>query len=166
MSRSVGVLFVCLGNICRSPTAEAVFTQLAEQAGILDRLIIDSAGTGAYHIGSAPDRRSQQAAQQRGYEMSHLKARQVQVVDFEKYDYVLAMDEENLANLQAIQPTKATAVVKLFLEYAEHQGKSISETEVPDPYYGGVSGFEHVLDLVEMASAGLLADIQKRFALA
>lgn len=146
------VLFVCLGNICRSPTAEAVFRGMASAAGMLDKLEIDSAGTSSYHIGEAPDSRATAAAKTRGYEMSHLVGRQVKPNDFEHYDYILAMDNANLRDLRRNCPAAYQSKVELFLHYANR----FDENEVPDPYYGGSQGFEHVLDLVEDASKGLL----------
>ncbi|MHB1117091.1 low molecular weight protein-tyrosine-phosphatase [Sideroxydans sp.] len=154
----VGVLFVCMGNICRSPTAEAVFSHCVEKAGLADVIHIDSVGTHDYHIGDAPDPRTQQAAKRRGYEMSGLRGRQVEVGDFARFDYVLAMDEANLSNLQRLRPRDAQSQLGLFLEFAEHH----SEREVPDPYYGGGDGFERVLDMVEDAAEGLLEHIRRR----
>lgn len=154
----VKVLFVCMGNICRSPTAEAVFRQLVEQEGLTDSIHIDSAGTHDYHIGEAPDARTQRAAQRRGYDMSALRGRQVGRADFQGFDYVLAMDEANLAILRRMRPDNASGHLGLFLEFAARH----IEREVPDPYYGGADGFERVLDLVEDAAAGLLAHIKVR----
>ena len=145
------VLFVCLGNICRSPTAEAVFRQRVEMAGMAGQIDIDSAGTGDWHIGKSPDLRSQQFAARFGYDLSPLRARQVCVDDFLEFDHILAMDRANLADLQAIQPANSRARLDLFLSYSE-----AGEDEVPDPYYGGDDGFLRVLQLVESASDGLL----------
>lgn len=153
----VKVLFVCMGNICRSPTAEGVFRKVVAEQGLAPRVIIDSAGTHAYHIGEPPDRRSQQAAQRRGVDLSALRARRVEVQDFEQFDYVLAMDEENRAGLLAICPEPLQHRVQLFLEYAPH----LDEASVPDPYYGGPAGFERVLDLVEEASHGFVAHLRR-----
>lgn len=158
MKSTVSVLFVCMGNICRSPTAEAVFRHYVENAGLSELILIDSAGTHDYHIGHAPDLRSQQAAGQRGYDMSGLRGRQVETLDFERFDYVLAMDRANLAILQYLAPRGCKKQVGLFLEYAHH----CSEREVPDPYYGGTQGFESVLDMVEDAAQGLLQHIRHR----
>lgn len=141
------VLFVCLGNICRSPTAEAVFSQLLKEAGEANNWQVDSAGTHAYHIGKAPDQRSQQAAAQRGYTMAHMKARQVTVDDFYDFDWLLAMDQQNLSELQALAPKDKTARLELMLNYAnapEWRGG-----DVPDPYYGGANEFEDVLNRLE-----------------
>ncbi|WP_137936633.1 low molecular weight protein-tyrosine-phosphatase [Chitinivorax sp. B] len=157
---SVSVLFVCMGNICRSPTAEGVFRYFVETAGLAKRINIDSAGTHGYHAGEAPDPRSSMAAARRGYDLSRLRARQVKTADFEMFDLVLAMDEQNLRNLQRLCSPAQQHKLKLFLEYA----RNFDEREVPDPYYGSGSGFEHVLDLVEDASAGLLTDLRKRLA--
>lgn len=153
----VSVLFVCMGNICRSPSAEGVFTHLVEQAGLRDRFKIDSAGTHDYHIGDPPDARSLQHALKRGYDFAHLRGRQVSREDFIKFDYILAMDEENLANMHRICPPEYHNKVQLFLDYAPTQKLK----SVPDPYYGGARGFEEVLDLVEAASEGLLEHIQQ-----
>jgi protein-tyrosine phosphatase len=147
------VLFVCLGNICRSPTAEAVFRDLVqrEAAGLV--VEADSAGTHAYHVGSAPDARTVAAALRRGIDMSKLKARVVEAADFERFDLLLAMDEQNYRHLLRIAPPERRDRIRLFLEFAPQQGRR----EVPDPYYGGATGFEDVLDLVEEAARGLLA---------
>ncbi len=154
----VKVLFVCLGNICRSPTAEGVFTRLVEESGLGGHISIDSAGTHAYHVGSPPDRRAMQAARRRGVELGSLTGRRVEAEDFENFDYILAMDEENFHNLTAMCPDDALKNrIQLFLDFAPHMG----EREVPDPYYGGESGFERVLDLVEAASHGLLEEIRR-----
>jgi protein-tyrosine phosphatase len=157
LKNMVKVLFVCMGNICRSPTAEAVFRAKVVAAGWADRIEIDSAGTHDYHIGSPPDRRTQLAAQQRGYDLSTLRGRQVSPRDFMDFDYVLAMDQANLAILQRLRPVEATCHLGLFLAYA----RSHSQREVPDPYYGGASGFERVLDMVEDAAEGLLIALQQ-----
>jgi protein-tyrosine phosphatase len=154
MGQSTSVLFVCLGNICRSPTAEAVFKQKAADAGL--KLVIDSAGTHGYHIGKAPDKRSQAAGVARGYSFKGLKCRRVDESDFEKFDYILAMDDSNLSNLRGMSPSQYQDKIKLFLDYA-----SVEDKEVPDPYYGGKRGFELVLDLIEEASDGLIAHIQQ-----
>lgn len=154
----VKVLFVCMGNICRSPTAEAVFRRYVEQAELAAHIHIDSAGTHDYHIGAAPDPRTQQAARQRGYDMSKLRGRQVEVADFARFDYVLAMDMANLSILERLCPHDAQSHLGLFLEFAARH----VEREVPDPYYGGADGFERVLDMVEDAAAGLLQHIRRQ----
>jgi protein-tyrosine phosphatase len=151
------VLFVCMGNICRSPTAEGVFRHLVEEQGLTAKIIIDSAGTHDYHIGNPPDARSQAAAARRGYDLSGLRARQVVRDDFTAFDYVLAMDEDNLGLLQQQCPEASRGKLKLFLAYADN----VELREVPDPYYGGAQGFEQVLDLVENAARGLLREIIK-----
>jgi protein-tyrosine phosphatase len=148
------VLFVCMGNICRSPTAEGVFRHVAEARGLA--VEIESAGTIAYHEGEPPDRRSAAAARERGYDLSAIRARQVRDDDFERFDHILAMDQENLAGLLARCPSGAEAKVRLFLDCAI---EDIETREVPDPYYGGPSGFDRVLDLVEAAARGLAAEL-------
>jgi len=152
----VTVLFVCLGNICRSPTADAVFRKLLADQGLTDRIDVDSCGTGDWHIGKAPDQRAQAAARERGYDLSVLRARTVHIKDFEQYDHILAMDENNLRDLLTMAPLHHHGKIRLFLEHAPKSGL----TAVPDPYYDGVDGFEHVLDLVEEACHGLLEQIR------
>jgi len=156
-SRPFRVLFVCLGNICRSPTAEAVLRHLAAQEAPRLQIEIDSAGTADYHVGAAPDSRSQQAALRRGIDISGLRARQVTENDFARFDLILAMDRQNLRQLQTIKPERAHAEVRLFMEYAP----SLGVLEVPDPYHGEAGGFEVVLDLSAAASRGLLAALQE-----
>lgn len=151
------ILFVCMGNICRSPTAEAVFRKCVQDARLESHVSIDSAGTGAWHVGKAPDRRACQAAAQRGYDLSALKARQVAVEDFRRFDLILAMDHDNLDRLQALRPSDGCAELDLFLRRYR-----LGEDAVPDPYYGGDEGFDHVLDLVERASRALLDEIKER----
>ena len=157
----VRVLFVCLGNICRSPTAEGVFRSVVARAGLEQHVEVDSAGTHAYHIGDPPDLRAQQAARRRGVELGALRGRKATRVDIERFDYVLAMDEENYQNLMAICPAGLETKVRLFLEFAPDR----PEREVPDPYFGGDAGFERVLDMIEEASAGLLAHLRKQHSL-
>ena len=147
----VKVLFVCLGNICRSPTAEAVFRVKVQAMGLQGQVLHDSCGTAGYHVGEAPDRRATQAAQKRGYAMADLRGRQVSDADFQEYDLILAMDRANYAELKRRSPTRFHSKIQLFLKYG-----SSDEREVPDPYYGGDEGFDHVLDLVEDACEGLL----------
>jgi low molecular weight protein-tyrosine phosphatase len=152
------VLFVCLGNICRSPTAEAVFRAIAAREARDLAVDTDSAGTAGYHIGAPPDTRSQQAARRRGYEMSALRARVVAPEDFERFDLILAMDRQNLAVLRRRAPHEHQNRIRLFLEFAPELGAS----EVPDPYYGGPNGFEEVLDLIEGAARALLAHLRRQ----
>jgi low molecular weight protein-tyrosine phosphatase len=156
VNQRIGVLFVCTGNICRSPTAEAVFRHHVESAGWSDVIAIASAGTHGYHIGDPPDIRAQDAGLRRRYDLSRLRARQVEARDFERFDYLLAMDRANLAELRRIAPRTLLSRAKLFLDFG-----SKGVQEVPDPYYGADEGFEHVLDLIEDASRGLLAHLQQ-----
>lgn len=148
-----------MGNICRSPTAQGVFEQLVEAHALSDAVVVDSAGTHAYHVGERPDKRASQAASRRGIDMSRQRARRVSEVDFEEFDLVLAMDYANYEDLGAVCPPGHETKLRLFLDYAS----DIADREVPDPYYGGASGFERVLDLIEMAAAGLLADIRQQY---
>lgn len=157
-SQKTRVLFVCLGNICRSPTAEGVLLKLLhDEAPHLD-VQVDSAGTAAYHAGEAPDGRSIEAASRRGIDLSGLRARTLRREDFREFDLILAMDQDNLRVLKARRPGNARAAVRLFLDYAPTCGA----LEVPDPYFGDAGGFERVLDLATAASRGLLADLQDR----
>jgi protein-tyrosine phosphatase len=151
------VLFVCLGNICRSPTAEGVFRQLLSQDAPDLLVEVDSAGTADYHIGEPPDLRSQRAAMRRGIDLGGLRARQVTPADFSYFDLILAMDRGNLLELESMRPNNSRARVELFLQYAPDSGR----LEVPDPYYRDAGGFEEVLDLTAAASRGLLAALQK-----
>jgi len=148
----VKVLFVCMGNICRSPTAEGVFRHLVTQANANDFISIDSAGTHAYHVGEPPDTRSLSTAQSRNIDMTKQRARRVDVNDFEEFDHILAMDKSNHQQLINICPAHLQHKVELFMNYASE----FDEAEVPDPYYGGAKGFDHVFDLVEDASRGLI----------
>ena len=159
LKNKVSVVFICLGNICRSPTAEGVFRHIVQQDGLDEWITTDSAGTHAYHIGEQPDRRSQQTARGRGIDLSDLRGRKAIESDFFDFDYVLAMDDENFKILKDLCPSGYEEKLSLFLDFTDEY----SETQVPDPYYGGDQGFEHVFDLVESASIGLLADIKKRF---
>jgi protein-tyrosine phosphatase len=152
------VLFVCLGNICRSPTAEGIFRKVVTDARMHDRIIIDSAGTGDWHIGKAPDSRTINAAKVRGYDLSTLRARQVALADFDQYDFILAMDNANLTDLQRMAPPHYQGHLGLFLDFAQ----KATHREVPDPYYGGAAGFDLVLDLIEDAASGLLQQLQQR----
>jgi protein-tyrosine phosphatase len=152
------ILFVCLGNICRSPTAEGVLRGIAAREFPGLPLFVDSAGTANYHVGEPPDRRTIAAARRRGYELAALRARQVAVADLARFDYVLAMDRANLEGLRQMSPAGARAHLGLFLEFAPE----CDADEVPDPYFGGVEGFERVLDLCEAGARGLLQRISDR----
>ena len=154
----IKVLFVCLGNICRSPTAHAVLERKLAMAGLSEVVEVDSAGTAAWHVGKQPDLRSQQTARKRDYDLSHLRARQAMADDFLEFDYVLAMDDENLGNLKAIVPKKTKSSPKLFLK----SYSTLGFTQVPDPYYGGEGGFEAVLDMIEDACDQLILDIRTK----
>ncbi|MGB5177866.1 MAG: low molecular weight protein-tyrosine-phosphatase [Gammaproteobacteria bacterium] len=154
----VNVLFVCMGNICRSPTAQGVFERLVADNELATVIRIDSAGTHAYHIGEQPDERASAAALKRGVDLSTQKARRVSPEDFQLFDYVIAMDSSNFDDLTASCPPGHESKLRLFMEYAP----DIEVNEVPDPYYGGATGFERVLDLIEVAAAGLLEDIRRQ----
>jgi protein-tyrosine phosphatase len=154
----IKVLFVCLGNYCRSPTAEGVFRQLLKTEAPELPVDVDSAGTAGYHIGSAPDPRSQRAALRRGIDLSGLRGRQISPRDFADFDFILAMDRDNLRDLEAMRPKNSRARVQLFMDYAPETGRS----EVPDPYCGDAAAFEEVLDLTTAASRGLLAALLAR----
>lgn len=156
--KKVSVIFVCLGNICRSPTAHGVFRQMVRDAGLDKFIDIDSAGTAAYHVGKKADARSRQVADGRGIDMEDLRARQVDLGDLIQFDYVLAMDHSNYHNLLDISLPEHNEKIELFLSYSD----KYDEAEVPDPYYGGPEGFDHVFDMVTDASKGLLQDIKKR----
>jgi len=160
-SEKVRVLFVCLGNICRSPTAHGVFQYLVEQAGLADEIAVDSCGTGGWHAGEAPDARATAEARARGYDLSPLRARQVTGDDFSHFDYILGMDHSNLRDLRELCPDDYQGHLGLFLQFAE-----MDVEEVPDPYYGGAAGFGHVLNLVEAASHGLLEAIRRAHSVA
>jgi protein-tyrosine phosphatase len=148
-----------MGNICRSPTAEGVFRKLLEGEGLGAVVGTDSAGTHGYHVGEPPDRRARETALRRGIDLGDLRARQVTPEDFSTFEYVLAMDEANYRDLSQICPRAAKKRLMLFMDFAPH----LRTKEVPDPYYGGKSGFETALDMVEAASEGLLADIKRRY---
>ena len=157
-SQMTKVLFVCMGNICRSPTAQGVFRKLVAEAGLEGVVLIESAGTHAYHVGEAPDARAQQAAKRRGYEIGDLRARQITQEDFRNFDLILAMDWENLALLQQQCPRAHKHKLHLLMRFAgEHDAAT-----VPDPYYGGPEGFNTVLDYVEDACQGLIEVVRKR----
>jgi protein-tyrosine phosphatase len=149
------LLFVCLGNICRSPMAEGVFRRVAQEEGVLDRFEIDSAGLGNWHVGQAPDSRAQAAARTRGVDISDQSARQVTSEDFARFDLLLAMDGSNYDDLVELAPKSARHKIRRFLDFAPHVGAE----DVPDPFFGGTEGFNHALDLIEAAARGLLADL-------
>jgi protein-tyrosine phosphatase len=155
---SFRILFVCMGNICRSPTAEGAFKHLLTKRAPDFAILSDSAGTHAYHVGEPPDYRAQRAANKRDIDLSKLKARRVSPADFEAFDLILAMDEYNVESLREMGPPEYHDRIQLFLDYAPQ----LDQNEVPDPYYGGANGFELVLDLVEMASIGLLESLRMR----
>jgi len=158
-SHRVRVLFVCTGNICRSPTAEGVFRALVEQHGLGDMIGIDSAGTGGWHVGEPPDRRAQAAAKARGIDLSPIRARQVRPEDFSIFDMIVAMDRGHFRALSRMAPPAAGDRVHLFL----HHAAGLDAADVPDPYYGGNQGFEHVLDLIEKGCGGLLNHIRRTY---
>jgi protein-tyrosine phosphatase len=151
----IRVLFVCTGNICRSPTAEGVFRALVAKHGLSGRIEADSAGTGDWHVGEPPDERSQEAALRRGVDLSAIRGRQVSRDDFATFDLVVAMDTSHARALQRLAPSAAKDKVRLFLDYAP----GAKGRDVPDPYFGGGSGFDSVLDMIEAGCAGLLAEI-------
>ncbi|MEJ2609307.1 MAG: low molecular weight phosphotyrosine protein phosphatase [Candidatus Thiodiazotropha sp.] len=155
---NINVLFVCMGNICRSPTAQGVFRNLVNTEGLSDIIRTDSAGTIDYHTGGKADRRARETALKHGIDLSDLRARMVVVEDFERFDYVIAMDQSNYDDLKALCPPGAEDRLHLFLDFAPQQ----PVREVPDPYYGGGAGFERVFDLVEQASQGLLQYIHQK----
>ena len=152
----IRVLMVCLGNICRSPTAEAMLRRKLHEAGLDDRVEVDSAGTSDYHVDSPPDRRAVAHGERRGLHMQQLRGRRVERADFDRFDFILAMDEDNLADLERIRPAGSRAKVALLMSFAPDAGAR----EVPDPYLGGAEGFEHVLDLTAAAADGFLASLR------
>lgn len=160
----VRILFVCLGNICRSPSAEGVVRAQIKEQGLESLIQVDSAGTAAWHIGKSPDPRAIDSASARGYSMESLKARQVSEDDFDQFDYILAMDSDNLCELEAIKPEYFGGHLGMLLDFLPQQSSLNSYAEVPDPYYGGGKGFELVLDLIESAGITLLQQVQQRLA--
>ncbi|MBT0569749.1 low molecular weight phosphotyrosine protein phosphatase [Curvibacter sp. CHRR-16] len=156
--QSQSLLFVCMGNICRSPSAHGVMRQLVQQAGLAPRIAVDSAATHNYHPGEPPDARSQRHAQQRGYQLADLRARQIRQADFEHHDLILVMDWNNLEHVQALCPPEHAHKLRRLTEFCTRHDSDV----VPDPYYGGADGFERVLDLVEDACTGLLAHVSGR----
>jgi protein-tyrosine phosphatase len=164
MKKPVRILFVCMGNICRSPTAEGVFRKMIAGTPLEDKVEIDSAATHDYQIGSAPDARSIHHAARRGVDLTSIRARQVTVSDFRQFDYVLAMDEVNLKYLKALSPTRHAHKAELFLNYSPTRGQSGNQAEVPDPYMGEEKDFENVLNLIEHGCAGLRQHLLNAFA--
>lgn len=152
----VNVLFVCMGNICRSPTAEGVFRKLVKEHGLAQQIFIDSAGTHSYHNGSPPDERAMATAQQRGIDLSTLRSRPIELEDFDRFDYLLAMDRDNETRMRGMADGTSDRI-HLFLSFASNRDAQ----EVPDPYYGGDRGFEDVFDMIEDASSGLLEAIRQ-----
>ena len=161
MPAKPSVLFVCLGNICRSPSAEGIFRSLLSQEGLHETVTVDSAGTGDWHVGAAPDPRAQDAAKRRGVDLSTLRARQVTKQDFNHFDYILAMDHSNLNNLKRMAAPNVHDRLYLFMSFADNH----PEQEVPDPYYGGDEGFDRVLNMIEDASFGLLRTLRQAHAI-
>ncbi len=157
-SNRFGVLFVCMGNICRSPTAHGVFRRLVVEQGLSHRVEIDSAGTHAYHVGEPPDRRARETALRHGVDIGDLRARLAERTDFELFDYVLAMDQDNYRHLSRLCPAGMETKLRLFMDFAPE----FRVRDVPDPYYGGEQGFDQVFDLVEAAARGLLDDLMSR----
>lgn len=155
----IKILFVCLGNICRSPTAHGIFEKMVADAGLQGAILVDSAGTGDWHIGKAPDPRASEAAMSRNHDLSHLRARQVRPEDFLEFDYILAMDKQNLLDLRAMALPEFKGHLGLFLDYGQS-----NLDEVPDPYSGGREGFDEVLDLVEITAQGLLSSLREKLA--
>lgn len=163
--KTISICFVCLGNICRSPTAEGVMRHQVREAKLDERIELDSAGTGNWHIGSAPDERAQRAAAQRGYDLSALRGRQIAAADFERFDLLIAMDDANLAALRKICPLAQRDKLRLMMEFVPDTDRRwAGEREVADPYFGGAEGFEQVLDQCEAACRGLLATLYPRLA--
>jgi low molecular weight protein-tyrosine phosphatase len=156
--KKISILFCCMGNICRSPTAHGVFENLIKMEGLSEVIMVDSAGTHAYHVGEPPDLRSQQTAMSHGVDLSSQRARRVESEDFYRFDYILAMDRDNYHNLVAICPDQMDDRLHLFMDFA----RELQQEEVPDPYYGGKNGFERVFNMIDVAAAGLLDDIRMR----
>ena len=149
------VLFVCMGNICRSPSAEAVFRKLVDESPLAGKIVVDSAGTIGAHAGAKPDPRAIEIGKARGYKLEKLRARQVVLADFSRFDFVVAMDLQNVQHLKAICPPEAMHKIALLMSFSPDAGSA----EVPDPYYGGTADFEHALSLIERGCRGLLRRI-------
>ena len=156
IARVIKVLFVCTGNICRSPTADGVFTDMVAAAGLSEQVTVDSCGLSAYHVGELPDTRSHQMAQSRGYDLGHIRSRKIKPGDYTKFDYILAMDDGHLRDMRRQAPSASQQKLKLFLDYHP----KLSGQSVPDPYYGGPNGFVDVFDMIEETSRRLLAHIR------
>ena len=160
----INILFICMGNICRSPAAEGYFARQLQESHFKDLISIDSAATHSYHIGSAPDPRAIQTGVQYDVHIGQLRVRKVTTADFSDFDLIIAMDHHNVADLEAIRPSGSTAEIRLMMEYHPEYTTDGQSDEVPDPYYGGIDGFIYMYDLLELASAGLLEDIEGRLA--
>lgn len=164
------IMFVCMGNICRSPTAHAVMQKIVDEQNLNDQIVIESSGTHAYHVGEQADRRAQATAKSRGIDMSHLRAQKIAITDYDKFDWILAMDEDNLELIDYYAPENHAANCRLLMDFAtesvsEEGGEQYKRKVVPDPYYGGDQGFEEVFDMVENACSGLLDHILKTYQL-
>ncbi|MBP0593117.1 low molecular weight phosphotyrosine protein phosphatase [Paraburkholderia sp. LEh10] len=174
--KTVAICFVCLGNICRSPTAEGVMRHMLAEAKLADLVIVDSAGTGDWHIGEAPDERAQRAARSRGYDLSTFRGRQIRAIDFERFDLIIAMDDKNVAALRQVCPPAQRDKIRLLMDFAtgavasgaidvEKGAPGFDTREVVDPYFGGGDGFETVLDQCEAACRGLIAVLRPQLTL-
>ncbi len=158
MDTKIHVLMVCMGNICRSPTAEGVLRHKLREAGLEGRVVVDSAGTHGYHVGAPPDERTQRHALQRGYDLSNLRARKIAASDFDRFDLLLVMDEDNLDRVLESCPAGRQSRLRQLMSFAPTAGSAV----VPDPYYGGAAHFERVLDLVEQACDGVVAHLRQQ----
>jgi len=156
----INILFVCMGNICRSPSAEGFFTAALQESEYREQVSVDSAGTHGYHVGHAPDERAVATSSKYGVNIGHLRSRKVGVSDFDDYDLIIAMDHSNFQDLQRIQPNGSKANLKMMMQYHPEA----QPEEVPDPYYGGMDGFTYMCDLLATATQGLLDDIERRLA--
>ena len=156
----INILFVCMGNICRSPSAEGFFTTVLQKSNYMDQVSTDSAGTHSYHVGHTPDSRAVETASRFGVDISQLRARKVSVSDFSHYDLIIAMDRDNYVDLQRIRPTGSKADLKMMMHYHPEA----QPVDVPDPYYGGMDGFNYMCELLDSATQGLLKDIEGRLA--